>query len=244
MKRARNLFRARALRNAPMVESLLNVIEALPNILAGSVVTISIVACSLSLGFVLGVPLAVGQVYGSRPARCGVAAFAWFFRGTPILVLLFLFYYGLSLVIGFDISAFTASCLVLGLASAAYQSQIFRGAMQALPQGQLRAARALGMTDASGIAAVILPQALRLAIPGWTNEFSILLKDSALVFVLGGAQDMMARAHFAASRTHDPIAFYLTAGVLYYGITLVGLRGLRLLEKKVYIPGYATGGGA
>ena len=227
-----------------MVESLLNVIEALPNILAGSVVTISIVLCSLSLGFVLGVPLAVGQVYGSRPVRYTVAVFVWFFRGTPILVLLFLFYYGLPLVLGFDISAFVASCLVLGFASAAYQSQIFRGSIQSLPQGQLKAAQALGMTNTTGIINVILPQTLRLSIPGWTNEFSILIKDSALVFVLAGAQDMMARTHFAASRTHDPITFYLTAGVLYYAITLVGLRGLRRLEKRTRIPGYVTGGGA
>lgn len=227
-----------------MPESLLTVIEALPNILGGSAVTISIVICSLSLGFCFGVPLAVTQVYGNRPARWLVGFFVWFFRGTPILVLLFLFYYGLPVILGFDISAFVASCLVLGLASAAYQSQIFRGSIQSLPQGQLKAARALGMNDAQGILHVVLPQALRLSIPGWTNEFSILLKDSALVFVLGGAQDMMARAHFAASRTYEHIAFYLTVGLLYYVITLVGLKGLRQLEKKVYIPGYAAGGGA
>ena len=227
-----------------MLESLFIVWEALPNILAGSAVTISIVLCSLALGFLLGVPLAVGQVYGFLPVRCAVGVFVWFFRGTPILVLLFLFYYGLPGMLGFDISAFTASCLVLGFASAAYQSQIFRGSILALPHGQLKAARALGMGDPLAIMEIILPQALRFSIPGWTNEFSILLKDSALVFVLGGAQDMMARTHFAASRTYEHIAFYLTAGVLYYCITLIGLRALRQLEKKVYIPGYATGGGA
>jgi len=225
-----------------MLESVHNILEALPNILAGSVVTIGIVVCSLSLGFILGVPLAVGQKYGSKVIRGGVGVFVWFFRGTPVLVLLFLFYYGLPVLLGFDISAFAASCLVLGFASAAYQSQIFRGAIQSLPDGQLKAARALGMTDNTGILHVILPQALRLSIPGWTNEFSILLKDSALVFILGGAQDMMARTHFAASRTHDPITFYLTAGALYYVITLIGLLALRHLEKKFHIPGYAAGG--
>jgi polar amino acid transport system permease protein len=205
---------------------------------------VAIVLCSLGLGFLLGVPLSVGQAYGSGLTRTLVRLFVWFFRGTPILVLLFLFYYGLPLVIGFDISAFTASCLVLGLASAAYQSQIFRGAIISLPAGQLKAARALGMNDAEGIFHIILPQALRLAIPGWTNEFSILLKDSALVFALGGAQDIMARSHFAAARTYEHIAFFTTAGVLYYLITLLGLCAMRQLEKKVYIPGYATGSGS
>ena len=227
-----------------MLESLLTVFESLPNILEGSLVTVGIVLSSLALGFVLGVPLSVGQAYGNFAARNLVRLFVWFFRGTPILVLLFLFYYGLPIAIGFDISAFTASCLVLGLTSAAYQSQIFRGAIISLPAGQLKAARALGMSDAQGIASVILPQALRLAIPGWTNEFSILLKDSALVFALGGAQDIMARSHLAASRTYEHIAFFTFAGILYYLITLLGLRALRQLEKKTHIPGYATGGGA
>ena len=227
-----------------MIESLTAVFESLPNILLGSVVTVSIVICSLTLGFVLGVPLAVGQVYGHPVFRAVAGVYVWFFRGTPILVLLFLFYYGLPMIIGIDIPAFGAACLVLGLASAAYQSQIFRGSIVSLPTGQLKAARALGMTDQAGILAVILPQALRFSIPAWTNEFSILLKDSALVFVLGGAQDMMARTHFAASRTYEHIAFYLTAGVLYYLITLIGLYAMRRLERKVYIPGYAAGGGA
>lgn len=224
-----------------MPESCIAVIESLPHILGGSVVTISIVLCSLALGFVLGAPLAVGQVYGGLPIRAVVAVHVWFFRGTPILVLLFLFYYGLSAAVGIDISAFAASCLVLGLASSAYQSQIFRGSILALPQGQLKAARALGMSDAAALKNIILPQALRLSIPAWTNEFSILLKDSALVFVLGGAQDILARTHFAASRTYEHVAFYATAGALYYIITLVGLKALRTLEKKTHIPGYATG---
>ncbi|GHV54789.1 amino acid ABC transporter permease [Deltaproteobacteria bacterium] len=227
-----------------MLESLTIVLENLPNILAGSLVTISIVLCSLTLGFALGVPLAVRQAYGCCAEQLLVRLFVWFFRGTPVLVLLFLFYYGLPVITGMDISAFTASCLVLGLASAAYQSQIFRGAIASLPQGQLQAARALGMSDIRGIISVILPQALRFSIPAWTNEFSILLKDSALVFALGGAQDIMARAHFAASRTYEHIPFYLTAGLLYYVITLLGLWGMRKVEKKVYIPGYAVGGKA
>ncbi|CAK7051571.1 MAG: Histidine transport system permease protein HisM [Desulfovibrio sp.] len=225
-----------------MIESLITVSESLPYLLGGCVVTIAIVLCSLSVGFVLGVPLAVGQVYGAKPLRFGIGIFVWFFRGTPILVLLYLFYHGLTKALGIDVTAYTASCLVLGFASAAYQSQIFRGALQSLPQGQLKAARALGMRDYQGIFHITLPQALRLAIPGWSNEFSILLKDSALVYLIGGAYDLMARTRFAASREYEHIAFYATAGLLYYLITFAGLRALKRLEKKVYIPGYAAGG--
>ena len=84
------------------------------------------------------------------------------------------------------------------MASAAYQSQIFRGAIQSLPQGQLKAANALGMSNASAITNIVLPQALRLSIPGWSNEYSIILKDSAVAFVLG-TTEIMARTHFVAS---------------------------------------------
>lgn len=127
------------------------------------------------------------------------------------------------------------------MASAAYQSQIFRGSIQTLPVGQLRAARALGMSDAQAIRSIILPQAMRLSIPGWSNEFSILLKDSAMCFVLG-TPEIMARTHFVASRTYEHLPLYITAGILYFCITLVGVYLLRKLERKVHIPGYAVSG--
>ena len=111
----------------------------------------------------------------------------------PILLLLFLFYFGLFEVIGLNLSTITASCLVLGMASAAYQSQIFRGSIETLPVGQFRAARALGMNDGQAIRHIVLP-------------------------------------------------LYITAGLLYFGITLVGVHILRVLERKVHIPGYAVSG--
>lgn len=217
------------------------ILDAFPYILGGSVVTVITVLGSLALGFVLGVPLAVLQVYGFRWLSKLIGVYVWFFRGMPILLLLFLFYYGLFELLGLNFSTITASCLVLGLASAAYQSQIFRGAMQTLPIGQFRAARALGMTDFQAIKNIVLPQALRLSIPGWSNEFSILLKDSALCFVLG-TPEIMARTHFVASRTYEHLALYIFAGALYFCITLLGVKLLRYLEHKVHIPGYAVSG--
>ena len=95
------------------------------------------------------------------------------------------------------------------------------------------------MNDGQAIRHIVLPQALRLSIPGWSNEFSILLKDSALCFVLG-TPEIMARTHFVASRTYEHLPLYITAGLLYFGITLVGVHILRVLERKVHIPGYAV----
>ena len=220
---------------------LSTIFEALPYILEGTLVTILLVVGALSLGFCLGVPMAVAQVYGPKPVSRLVGVYVWFFRGVPVLLLLFLFYYGLFGLIGLEIGTIGASCIVLGMTSAAYQSQIFRGAIQSLPAGQLKAGRALGMTDGQSILHVILPQALRLSIPGWSNEYSILLKDSAMCFALG-TPEIMARTHFVASRTYEHLPLYITAGLIYFAITMAGVTLLRRLERKARIPGYNNAG--
>jgi len=129
-----------------MLDALIAIFEALPYLLKGALVTSGIVIGAMGLGLVMGVHMAVGQVYGNRAVRWFVGIYVWFFRGVPVLVLLFLFYFGLFALLGLNLSAFAASILVLGMTTAAYQSQIFRGAILSLPRGQLQAARALGMT--------------------------------------------------------------------------------------------------
>ena len=220
-----------------MLDSINAIIDALPYLLEGALVTIGAVVGAMGLGLVLGVVMAVAQVYGNRFIQRVVGFYVWFFRGVPVLVLLFLFYFGLFSLLNLNLSAFSSVTLVLGMTTAAYQSQIFRGAIQSLPQGQLKAARALGMSDAKAIRCIILPQALRLSIPGWSNEYSIILKDSALAFVLG-TSEIMARTHFVASRTYKHLELYLTAGLLYFILTWIGVRFLLKLENKVRIPGY------
>lgn len=221
------------------MHSLLVIFQSLPAILPGIIVTIGNVAVALALGLFMGVPFAVGQVYGPGWIKKLVSLYVWFFRGVPILVLLFLFY-GFFISLGLPVEPFIIACLALGCASAAYQSQIFRGAIESLPAGQLKAARALGMSDRQGIMNIILPQALRLSLPGWANEYSILLKDSAICFVLG-TQDVMARTSFAAARTHEHLALYAAAGAIYFFLTWIVLRLLRSLEQAVSVPGYGAG---
>lgn len=221
------------------MESLIVLYGALPYILRGSLVTIAVVAGAMMLGLVVGICLAVGQVYGGRWLRRLIAVYVWFFRGVPLLVLLFLFYFGLCSLLQINLSAFTVSVIVLGLISSAYQSQIFRGSIMSLPEGQLKAARALGMSDRKAIPLIILPQALRLSIPGWSNEYSIVLKDSAVAYALG-VMEMMARAHFVASRTYEHLPLYFTAGFIFMILTYLGTKGLRILEEKVRIPGYSS----
>ncbi|MCQ2445206.1 MAG: amino acid ABC transporter permease [Mailhella sp.] len=223
------------------MHTLSTIFEALPYILEGTAVTLVLVLGALFTGFLLGVPMAVARGYAPRPFKWLVAAYVWFFRGVPVLLLLFLFYYGLFGLIGLDIGTIGASCVVLGMTSAAYQSQIFRGSIQSLPAGQMKAGRALGMTDIQTIRTIILPQALRLSIPGWSNEYSILLKDSAMCFALG-TPEIMARTHFVASRTYEHLPLYITAGLIYFAITMAGVAFLRHVERKTRIPGYNAAG--
>ncbi|MCR5814401.1 MAG: amino acid ABC transporter permease [Desulfovibrio sp.] len=220
------------------MHSLSVVIGALPSILSGSLVTLGIVFAALAIGLVLGLFFAILQVYGRSWQRALIHIYIWFFRGFPILVLLFLGY-GLFVALSLPVQPFLISCVVLGLTSTAYQSQIFRGAILSLRPGQMKAARALGMKDSQAIRSIIIPQALRLSIPGWSNEYSILLKDSAICFVLG-TQDIMARTAFAAARTHEHLALYACAGAIYFVLTLIIVKILAKLEKRLHIPGYTS----
>ena len=224
---------------AGILETLDVMVSALPYILGGVPVTVIAVAGGMALGLVIGVPLAVTQVYGHPVLAWMTGVYVWFFRGVPILVLMFLFGYGLFPMLEVDINPLAVAGLVLGLASGAYQSQIFRGSIQSLSRGQFRAASAVGMSDFQTIRTIILPQALRLSLPGWSNEYSILLKDSALAFVLG-TQEIMTRTHFVASRTYEHLALYTVAGILYFLLTWAGVRGLRAFERKVAIRGFGT----
>jgi len=213
------------------------VIEGLPYIIGGIGVTLTVVAGALAMGFALGLLLAVGQVYGRPGLRRVVGVYVWFFRGIPLLVLLFLIYFGLLAALEIDLSPFTIAILVLGLISSAYQSQILLGAILSVPEGQMKAARALGMSDTRAIVFIVLPQALRLALPGWSNEYTVIMKDSAVTYALGVAE-LMARTNHTASRTYQHLWLYLLVGLIYMLLTWAGTRALHILEERVAMSGY------
>ena len=224
-----------------MPNALSAVIDSLPYLLQGSFLTVGIVVSAMFLGLGIGIFMAVGLVYGNRFIRYLLTAYVWIFRGVPVVVLLFLFYFGLFTFLGLKFSAFTAVAIVLGMTTGAYQANIFKGAILSLPQGQLKAARGLGMSDMQAIRSIILPQILRMSIPAWSNEYSIILKDSALAFVIG-APEIMARTQFVASRTYQHLSLYITAGIIYFLLTWAGVIALRKLEHYLRIPGYSQHG--
>ncbi len=198
-----------------MGESLLVVVDSLPYLLQGSLITAVIVVSAMLFGLVLGIGIAVGIVYGNRWVGFLLSCYVWFFRGVPVLVLLFLFYFGLFTWLELQFNAIVSVAIVLGMTTGAYQANIFKGAILSLPAGQFRAACALGMSEAQAVRSIILPQILRISIPAWSNEYSIILKDSALAFVIG-APEIMARTQFIASRTYQHIWLYIVAGIVYF----------------------------
>ncbi|MCJ7789188.1 MAG: amino acid ABC transporter permease [Candidatus Atribacteria bacterium] len=220
-----------------MTENLLLIYQSLPYLLKGSIVTLKLIGGSLFLGLILGIPMAIGQVYGNKYIAGLISFYVWFFRGIPVLVLLFLFYFGLFMFLGFNLTALTAAILVLGFRSAAYQSQIFRGSIQSIGEGQMLAARSLGMSKIQAIWNIILPQTLRISIPGWSNEYSIILKDSAVTYAIG-LIEIITRGSFIAVRTYKPMPIYLTCAAIFLILTYGGVKVLDLLENKVKIPGY------
>ena len=154
----------------------------LPSLLRASVVTIVLSCLSMGLAVVVGVLIATGRVYGAPPAQAALTAYVELIRGTPILLQLFVLYYGLAAAI--RLPAFAAALLGLALNYAAYESEIYRSALEAIPAGQLEAARTLGLSERQVLALVRGPQAFRLALAPMTNDFVAMLKDSSLVSVL------------------------------------------------------------
>jgi polar amino acid transport system substrate-binding protein len=154
----------------------------LPALFRASAITIVLSCLSMGLAVVLGVLIASGRVYGNRIARGALTGYVELMRGTPILLQLFVLYYGIAAAV--RLPAFAAALLGLALNYAAYESEIYRGALEAVPPGQLEAARTLGFTERQVLALVRGPQAFRLALAPMTNDFVALLKDSSLVSVL------------------------------------------------------------
>ncbi|MCU1382393.1 MAG: putative amino acid transporter permease/substrate binding protein [Acidobacteria bacterium] len=154
----------------------------LPSLLRASLVTIVLSCLSMALAVAIGVLVATGRVYGGPLARAALTAYVELIRGTPILLQLFVLYYGLASAI--RLPAFVAALLGLALNYAAYESEIYRSALENIPAGQLEAARTLGLSERQVLTLVRAPQAFRLALAPMTNDFVALLKDSSLVSVL------------------------------------------------------------
>jgi His/Glu/Gln/Arg/opine family amino acid ABC transporter permease subunit len=205
----------------------------LPALLRAAVVTIVLSCLSMALAVALGIVVATGRVYGGWIVRAALTAYVELTRGTPVLLQLFVLYYGLASVV--RLPAFLAAFLGLGLNYAAYESEIYRGALEAVPDGQLEAARTLGFTESQVLRLVRGPQAFRLALPPMTNDFVALLKDSSLVSVLTVVELTKQTQIFATNLGSWVLPGALCAA-LYLAMSLPLARVARGLEARWKAP--------
>jgi polar amino acid transport system substrate-binding protein len=204
-----------------------------PSLLRASLVTILLSCLSMILAVAIGVLIATGRVYGSRLARGALTAYVELIRGTPILLQLFVLYYGLASAI--RLPAFVAALLGLALNYAAYESEIYRSALEAISPGQLEAARTLGLSERQVLTLVRGPQAFRLALAPMTNDFVALLKDSSLVSVLTVLELTKQTQIFASNLGSWVIPGTLCAG-LYLAMSLPLAAVARRLELRWKAP--------
>jgi len=172
-------------------------IRYLPALIKAAGVTVLLSVLSMALAVALGVAIASGRVYGPRALELALTAWVELIRGTPLLLQLFVLYFGLAAFV--QLPAFLSALLGLGINYAAYESEIYRGALQAVPAGQLEAARTLGLTNVQTLRLIRAPQAFRLALAPMTNDFVALLKDSSLVSVITVVELTKQTSIFAAN---------------------------------------------
>ena len=200
----------------------------------GTAITIAVTLVALPFGLFIGLALALVNTYAGQWPRRASAVYSLVMRGIPPIALLFILYFLLS---GrwLNLSPFWAGSLSLGIVSSAYQLEIIRGALQSVGGGQMVAARAVGMSRMQAIRYILIPQAARLAIPPWSNEASIVLKDSSLVYALG-VPEVLRRAQQLSATNEQPLLAFGAAALIYFVLVFVTNRGLDWLSAKTRLP--------
>ncbi len=204
-----------------------------PSLVRASLITIILSCLSMALAIVLGMLIALGRIYGSRMLRLVLIAYVELIRGTPILLQLFVLYYGIAAAI--RLPAFVAALLGLALNYAAYESEIYRGALEAVSLGQIEAARTLGLSERQVLALVRGPQAFRLALAPMTNDFVAMLKDSSLVSVLT-VLELTKQTQIFATNLGSWVIPGLLCAALYLAMSLPLAALARRLERRWKAP--------
>ncbi|MEW6493364.1 MAG: ABC transporter permease subunit [Cyanobacteriota bacterium] len=210
------------------------ILNALPILLQGALVTLELTAFSVFLGMIGGSLLGIARLSTLTPVRWAARAYIDFFRGTPLLVQIFMIYFGLPALlqgmgIGFSLSRLAAAVMALSLNSAAYLAEIVRAGIQSIEIGQSEAAQSLGLGPVQTMSYVIFPQALRRMLPPLGNEFITLLKDTSLVAVIG-FEELFRRAQLIVSGNYRAFEIYAAVALIYLALTLLSSRVFSFLE--------------
>ena len=207
------------------------VVNSFPLLLIGAGVTIQITVLSTAIGFVIGLVVGVARISHLRPLRLLAEGYVEFFRGTPLLVQIFLFYFALPVITGQRIDPFIAAISACGINSGAYVAEIFRAGIQSVDEGQMEAGRSLGMTWLQTMRYIIVPQAFKRVIPPLGNEFIAMLKDSSLVSVIG-FEELTRRGQLIIAKTYGSFEIWMSVAVIYLVMTLTISRFVAYLERR------------
>lgn len=216
-------------------------------IASGVLVTVSLALATVPFGLALGFAIALAKLSGDRYLKLSADIFTTIFRGLPELLTLFLVFYGAQIAIqrilaamghtgGIELNAFGAGMVALGVVFAAYASEVFVSAFRAIPRGQYEGAGALGLGRWRTMRHVILPQLIRIALPGLSNLWLILLKETSLVSVIGLA-DIVRQTGIAARVSREAFLFYSIACLLYLILAMLSSIAFNRIEKRVATPG-------
>jgi len=210
-------------------------------ILGGLGITLGVAAASLAVACLFGLMGAVAKLSRSRAARWAADFYTTVIRGLPELVLMLLIFYGGQILLNdlaeargwgyIDVPPFAAGVLTIGFVFGAYLTETFRGAILAVPKGQMEAAAAFGLSRSQALRRILLPQMVRHAIPGFANNWLVMVKATALVSIIG-LDDMLHRANMAASATREPFTFFVLIALIYLAVTTVSIVVLAQVEKR------------
>ncbi|WP_299178441.1 ABC transporter permease [uncultured Neptuniibacter sp.] len=215
------------------------ILEHYPRLLQGAWLTLELVLFSGFVGLMLAIPLALMRVSDRPWIQAIPFAYIFFFRGTPLLIQIFLIYYGASQFSIIKESAlwpilrepYWCAIITFALHTAAYIAELLRGAIQSIPKGEIEAARALGMSYPLMLRRIILPRAFGIMMPSYGNEVILMLKGSALASTIT-LLDLTGMARTIIARTYTPLEIFLAAGVIYLIISALLILLFRILEKR------------
>ena len=211
--------------------------EVIPHLNDGILDSLALIIPAILIGGSFGILMGIVRVFAKKPLKMIADGFVAVIRGVPLTIQLMILYFGLP-YIRIYLSPYTAALLAFIFCTGAYQSEYIRGALLSIKQGQIKAGQALGMTKSQIIWSIIVPQAIRRAIPGCGNEIIYLIKYSSLAYIVTHIE-LTGEAKIIASRTFRPTEVYLVAGCYYLFLITIATWLLSKLEQKLSIPGFS-----
>ena len=208
--------------------------DNIPILLQGAVITIQITVMAVGCGFFIGMIAALANLSRFRIVRLLVKCYVELFRGTPLLVQIFMIYFALPMVIGQSINPYVAAVTACSINSGAYVSEIFRAGIQSIDKGQMEAGRSLGLTWGQMMRYIVMPQAFKAIIPPLGNEFIAMMKDTSLVSVIG-FEELTRRGQLIIARTYGSFEIWTAVAIIYLIMTLSISQLVAFLERRYNI---------